>query len=185
MSESLSSSPQGLVVLFDRESWGAPEFWLPSDALLNQWVAAALALSTPAAIANAPADDAVSIEVSVNCVLGPQMQALNAQYRDKDRVTNVLSFPADMPIFPAEDDSKVSTLILGDVIICPEVLVAEAGDQNKVLEHHWAHMVVHSVLHLNGLDHENEIAAKSMEQLEIKILSNLGIPNPYIAESAK
>jgi len=69
--------------------------------------------------------------------------------------------------------------------VCPQVLEMEAAQQSKSIEHHWAHMVIHSVLHLNGLDHEDEITAQAMESLEIQILSTLGITNPYLAASAK
>lgn len=173
-----------LVVLFDRESFAQLSCWLPSDAQLTQWVNVALTLSTPDALNNTQDTDDVSIELSVGCVCVAQMREMNAQYRDKDRPTNVLSFPADMPILPAENVASGRILVLGDVILCPEVLVEEACAQNKLIEHHWAHMVIHSVLHLNGLDHENENAAQTMESAEIQILSNLGIPNPYLAVSA-
>jgi len=109
------------------------------------------------------------------------IQALNAQYRDLDKPTNVLSFPADMPVLHSDVTDELPTVILGDVVICPAVLVTEAKQQAKPIENHWAHMVIHSILHLIGHDHEDEKSAKAMESLEIQILSELGINNPYLA----
>lgn len=174
-----------LVVLFDSASVADVGDWLPSDAQLTHWVSATLSQSTPDALDSVESLNNTSVEVSVGCVSSVEMRELNEQYRDKDKSTNVLSFPADMPILPADGEKTINTLILGDIIICPEVLKLEATEQSKTVEHHWAHMVIHSVLHLNGHDHMDEKAAHTMESLEIQILSNLGITNPYLAASAK
>ena len=103
------------------------------------------------------------------------MRALNRDYRDKDKPTNVLSFPggnvAGLP------DDEPSTL--GDIVICPAVLAAEAAEQGKPLEHHWAHLCIHGALHLAGYDHVEESDAKSMESLETELLAKLGVPDPY------
>jgi len=90
----------------------------------------------------------------------------------------VLSFPSGMPLMAAEP-GDLSFQALGDIVICQPVIVSEAIEQNKPLEHHFAHMLVHSVLHLFGYDHETQAEAKTMEALEIKMLSELSIPNPY------
>lgn len=174
-----------LVVLFEREAHAALNCWLPTDTQLTQWVSATLAHSIPDALKTLDDKSDVSVEISVGCVSADQMREMNAQYRQNDSSTNVLSFPADMPLLPSDDEESGRTLVLGDVILCPDVLVEEASAQHKPIEHHWAHMVIHSVLHLNGLDHENENAAQAMELLEIQILSKLGITNPYLAASAK
>jgi len=151
---------------------------------LTHWVSVSLSLSNPVAIEDDEwLQSNTSVEISLVYVSGTKMRELNAQYRNKDQLTNVLSFPADMPVLP-DDASEHKTLVLGDIIICPEVLITEAQEQHKALEHHWAHMLVHSVLHLNGLDHNDENSAEAMEQLEIRILSKLGIANPYLAASA-
>jgi len=173
-----------LLVLFERESHVHLNCWLPTDTQLTQWVSATLAHSIPRVLETLDEKSDVTVEISVGCVGADQMREMNAQYRKKDRSTNVLSFPADMPLLPNEDKSSGGTLVLGDVILCPDVLGEEATAQDKSIEHHWAHMVIHSVLHLNGLDHESENAAQTMELLEIQILSNLGITNPYLAASA-
>jgi probable rRNA maturation factor len=98
--------------------------------------------------------------------------ALNREWRGKDSATNVLSFPADMPMV---DGMRV----LGDVVLCAPVIEQEASEQGKVLNAHWAHLVVHGLLHLLGFDHINGEQARQMEDREVEILSRLGFPNPY------
>lgn len=110
----------------------------------------------------------------VRLVDEPESQALNRQYRGIDKPTNVLSFPFEAP-------PKVRSRHIGDLVICAPVVEREAAEQGKPLEAHWAHMVVHGVLHLLGHDHETEADAETMEALEIAILGRLGFPNPYEA----
>lgn len=98
--------------------------------------------------------------------------ALNKQWRGRDSATNVLSFPADVP---AGDDIRV----LGDVVICAPVVVRESVEQGKPLMHHWAHLIVHGLLHLLGYDHIDGKHAEVMEARELEILADLGIPDPY------
>lgn len=123
-------------------------------------------------------DSNVVYEVSVVVVAAPQIQTLNRKYRDKNQPTNVLSFPSNMPLIPATDNSDMRRT-LGDIVLCQSVIEAEANAQQKTVAHHWAHMVVHSVLHLFDFDHEHEDAAQSMETLEVTLLQALSIPNPY------
>lgn len=102
-----------------------------------------------------------------------ESQKLNKQYRKKDYPTNVLSFePTDIPGFTRDT--------LGDLAICADVVEAEALEQHKTTEAHWAHMSIHGFLHLLGYDHENETDAVTMETLETKILQQLGFSDPYI-----
>lgn len=101
-----------------------------------------------------------------------EIQALNQTYRDKNQPTNVLSFPSDLP-------KEIEEVILGDVVICIEVVQEEAKTQGKTFEHHLTHMCVHGVLHLLGYDHIEDGEAEEMESLEIKILDGLGVKNPY------
>lgn len=103
-----------------------------------------------------------------------EIRELNAKYRKQDKPTNVLSFPADLP-FEIQQDLHM----LGDIIICSEVIQAEAEEQGKPCEAHWAHMIVHGTLHLLGYDHITDEDAKNMESLEINILNKLGFNNPY------
>jgi probable rRNA maturation factor len=111
-------------------------------------------------------------ELSVLLVGERRSRALNARYRGRDKSTNVLSFPA--PAIATRGG------VLGDLVICPAVLRIEARRQHKDEPAHWAHMVVHGVLHLLGYDHERERDARRMERREIRILRDLGIANPYV-----
>jgi len=113
-------------------------------------------------------------ELVIRIVDEPESQALNRQYRGIDRPTNVLSFPFEAP-------PQVPSHHIGDLVICAPVVEREAAEQGKPLEAHWAHMVVHGVLHLLGYDHETDADAATMEGLEIAILGRLGFPNPYEA----
>ncbi|MBL1262900.1 rRNA maturation RNase YbeY [Candidatus Methylomicrobium oryzae] len=105
--------------------------------------------------------------------------ALNAQYRHKQGPTNVLSFPFEWPegLENAEFEEGV---LLGDLVICAPVVEREAAEQQKTLPDHWAHMVVHGLLHLLGYDHIEENEAEEMETKEIAILNQLQIENPYL-----
>ena len=114
-------------------------------------------------------------EISVRVVDASEMQQLNSEFRDQDKATNVLSFPAGgMDGLPAD-----VSLPLGDIVICAAVVNREAEQQDKTVAHHWAHMMVHGTLHLLGFDHENDSDAVAMEGLETRILSDYGIANPY------
>lgn len=180
-------SAKHLTILFDRDACTASvsadfvgrQVWLPTDEQLEMWIVAALSHSVT------DEQRGKMVEISLNCISADEIRALNTQYRSVDSATNVLSFPVDMPLLPADENTNTPTLLLGDVVVCPQVLETEATVQNKLLDHHWAHMLIHSVLHLNGLDHEDVLAAETMESIEIQILSSIGISNPYIAASAK
>jgi probable rRNA maturation factor len=99
---------------------------------------------------------------------------LNTRYRGKKGATNVLSFPSEPPAFEAHE-----LLPFGDVVICAEVVEREAREQGKPLAAHWAHMVVHGTLHLQGYDHEKAKDATVMEERERALLAKLGFPDPY------
>ena len=114
----------------------------------------------------------VSGEVCINVVDAAESQHLNLTYRGKDKPTNVLSFPADLPDF-------VESTHLGDLAICAEVVVHEAREQGKPVMNHWAHMTIHGCLHLLGYDHIKDDEAALMEDLEVKLLAALNIPDPY------
>ena len=107
-----------------------------------------------------------------------ESQGLNRQYRGIDKPTNVLSFPFEAP-------PHVPSRHIGDLVICAPVVEREAAEQGKPLEAHWAHMVVHGVLHLLGYDHQTDADAETMEGLEIAILGRLGFPNPYEARQTE
>ncbi|MDO6424445.1 rRNA maturation RNase YbeY [Saccharophagus degradans] len=133
---------------------------LPSDEQFEIWVEAALQQRMSDA------------ELSVRIVDEDESQALNLQYRGKDKPTNVLSFPCELP-------DGVELPLLGDLVICAQVVAKEALEQGKLLHAHWAHMVVHGTLHLLGYDHIEDGEAEEMEAIEIQVLLELGYPNPY------
>ena len=132
---------------------------VPEPALLQAWASAAY-LKTAPAIA------------SMRVTTAEEIQQLNKQYRDKDKATNVLSFPMQSP-------DEVGVCLLGDIALCAAVINREAKQQSKAEKAHWAHMVVHGMLHLQGFDHISNDQAEEMEQLEIKILNQLGFDDPY------
>ena len=111
-------------------------------------------------------------ELTVRIVDKNEIQTLNKTYRHKDKPTNVLSFPFEAP-------PQIQLPLLGDLVICHEVVVEEALVQQKTIKHHWAHMVIHGVLHLKGYDHIDDSDARIMENLEIQILEKLHISDPY------
>lgn len=105
--------------------------------------------------------------------------AINLAYRQKDYATNVLSFSAELPEAILDSLDEVP---LGDLVICAPIVAREADAQAKSLPAHWAHMLIHGMLHLNGFDHESESEALEMETLEARILEELGFDNPYQPE---
>ncbi|QOL27283.1 rRNA maturation RNase YbeY [Thalassotalea sp. LPB0316] len=134
---------------------------LPNTSDFQSWVEAALSrYSKP-------------FELTIRIVDSAESQTLNHQYRGKDKPTNVLSFPFEVP-------DGIELDLLGDLIICKQVVEREATEQNKILSAHWAHMVIHGCLHLLGFDHISDDEAQEMESLEIDILAQLGFSNPYI-----
>jgi len=132
---------------------------VPEPGLLQSWAAAAYLDKTPAV-------------VSLLVATSAEIQQLNKQYRDKDKATNVLSFAMASP-------EEVDVCLLGDIVLCAAVIGQEAAQQSKTSAAHWAHMVVHGMLHLQGYDHIDDSDAEEMEQLEIKILKQLGFDSPY------
>ena len=112
------------------------------------------------------------VQLSVRVVDEEESRALNFQYRNKNRATNVLSFPLHVPC-------GEQTELLGDLVICAPVVEREAAEEGKTAQAHWAHMLVHGMLHLQGYDHEEPREAEVMEKLEIEVLEKLGFSDPY------
>lgn len=132
----------------------------PGDKDLRRWARAALA------------DIGGRHELTVRIVDTAESAALNEQYRHKRGPTNVLSFPFEAP-------PGLNTSLLGDLVVCADVVQREAREQGKTAQAHWAHMIVHGVLHLRGFDHLTPAEAEDMEALETEILARLGYPDPY------
>jgi probable rRNA maturation factor len=111
-------------------------------------------------------------EVTIRIVDTDESQSLNNQYRGKNKPTNVLSFPFECP-------PELELNLLGDLVICAPIIANEAQQQNKLIMNHYAHIVVHGILHLLGYDHIEDADADKMEGLEIEILEKLSIDDPY------
>ncbi|MWN31349.1 MULTISPECIES: rRNA maturation RNase YbeY [unclassified Gilliamella] len=133
---------------------------LPTEAQILQWLGVIL----PQFVDNA--------ELTIRIVDEQESQQLNNTYRHKDKPTNVLSFPFESPI-------EIDVPLLGDLVICQQVVEAEATEQHKSLTSHWAHMIVHGCLHLLGYDHILDDEAEEMENIEIDIMQQLGFEDPY------
>ncbi|TQV68232.1 rRNA maturation RNase YbeY [Exilibacterium tricleocarpae] len=138
---------------------------VPDPSQIRRWVTATLA-------AGAAVRPHAPTELSVRIVGADESRRLNRQYRGRDKPTNVLSFPADLP-------PDLPLPLLGDLVVCAPVVIAEARDQGKPVEAHWAHMLVHGTLHLLGYDHVADADALVMEDLETRILLDLHYPAPY------
>lgn len=123
-------------------------------------------------------DYADNIEISILLTNDQSIKELNSNYRYKDKPTNVLSFPQEA-LVAGKYKGINKNLALGDIIFAIETIQSEAAEQNKPTEHHLTHLAIHGTLHLLGFDHENDADAEIMEALEIKILSDMGIPSPY------
>ena len=163
----------------------ADEDWDSSEQ--PDWAALADAAAR-AAIAEsrypALADTARPVELSVKLTGDEQVRALNAEWRGKDRPTNVLSFPLMDAAELAGTDTDGPELMLGDIVLARGVCVAEASEKAIPLTHHAAHLLVHGTLHLLGYDHGEDAEASDMEAREVRALARLGIPDPYGAEAA-
>ena len=151
-----------------QQDFQSPELILNEDAL---------AQIIDTALAHLDMDELT--EIGIACVDLAESHELNMQYRGKDKPTNVLSFPSDIP---EEILDMLDAQPLGDLVICIPVVLQEAQEQQKSPINHFTHLIVHGVLHLLGYDHElGEVEADEMESLEIAILAKLNVDNPYIA----
>lgn len=147
---------------------------IPSARSLRRWAQYGLREKAVAAGLRKPVRGGVSLAIRV--VGAAESRRLNATWRGKDKPTNVLSFPSGAP---APGQGSKEPFPLGDLVICAPVVAREAREQGKTPQAHWAHMIVHGVLHLLGYDHEIDRDADIMEAREAKLLATLGYPNPY------
>lgn len=152
-----------IPIIIDYQVEDVPENWVfPAEKRLQRWLDTALDFL----------NIEEALEVTVRLVDNDEITELNEEYRGKNCPTNVLSFPCDWEV-PEEPR------LLGDIVIAVEVVNAEAKEQNKKVEAHWAHITIHGLLHLLGYDHIEETEAEEMESLEKDILARLGFPDPY------
>ncbi len=138
---------------------------IPANDAIRDWVERAVQAVDPGRDA----------DVSIRIVDEQEMRALNRDYRDQDKPTNVLAFPAGDAGFVPPGERP----LLGDIVVCAGVVAREADEQGKPPGHHWSHMLVHGTLHLLGHDHVTDVQAQAMEDLERRILDSLGIADPY------
>ncbi|WP_314282628.1 rRNA maturation RNase YbeY [Haemophilus sputorum] len=141
---------------------------LPTLEQFTYWVETALAFE-------AQTEDFTETEMTIRIVDEEESQTLNREYRGKDYPTNVLSFPFEVP-------EGIELPLLGDLVICRQVMEREAKEQQISLASHWAHLAVHGTLHLLGYDHIEEAEAEEMEGLETQIMQKLGFEDPYLSE---
>jgi probable rRNA maturation factor len=147
--------------------------WVPSRAALRRWASAAHFAAVDSMPASRRRSTGPARRACIRVVGPAGSRRLNRDYRGKDKPTNVLSFPASS--VERELDGE-----LGDLVICASVVGREAREQGKPGPAHWAHMVVHGILHLHGYDHERPRAARLMERLEVEILRGFGYQDPYL-----
>ncbi len=134
--------------------------FIPDQQQFQNWVDAVLT------------DESQHSEIVIRVIDEDEMIEYNEQYRHKSGPTNILSFPFEAP-------DSVESDLLGDLLVCAPVIETESKQQKKTLENHWAHIIVHGVLHLIGYDHINDMDAEEMEALEVMILKTITINNPY------
>jgi probable rRNA maturation factor len=153
---------RGPIQLEVSVSYGLPRTGIPAAASFKRWAAAACE------------GRILKADLAIRVVDTREGRSLNRHYRGKDYATNVLSFPAELP--PGVD---MPMPLLGDLVICAPVVEREAAEQGKDRNAHYAHLTVHGILHLLGLNHEDEREAEAMELLERQVLAELGYDDPY------
>ena len=151
-----------MTIILDIQSASSSED-APDEQSIKRWVSAAIGSKTG------------DTELSVRIVDEPEGTRLNETYRGASGPTNVLSFPFD-------NETPEPLPLIGDIVVCAPVVKMEAQQQNKDLTAHWAHMIIHGVLHLLGYDHQDDAEAAIMEALETEIMQKLGFPPPYACQ---
>lgn len=147
--------------------------YVPEPSLLKEWASQAYSRISDEAVGVIAGDGvAEPLELTIRIVDEEEGAVLNKRYRKRKGATNILSFPY-------ESTADVPQLILGDIVICAPVVAREAQIAGTSAQAHWAHLVVHGILHLCGFDHKTHKQAESMESLEVRILADLGFPDPY------
>jgi probable rRNA maturation factor len=164
----VNTASTGSAALRVETQFAARRPWVPGAAALRRWARVTYASAADPSPRRVPAP-----RVCIRVVGSAESRRLNRSYRGKDAPTNVLSFPAS-------ELERASDGALGDLAICAPVVAREARSQDKPLAAHWAHMVVHGLLHLLGHDHQHDREARRMERAEVEILRAFGYQNPYL-----
>lgn len=159
MNSSSIEEPPSIDLVIDKQLVDYQGF-LPSDEQMTQWVEHTLSVTHPRA------------ELAIVIIDTEAMQQYNAKYRQQNKSTNVLSFPAEVP-------EGVPHQLLGDILVCPHIINQEAEAQQIAPSAHWSHIIIHGILHLLGYDHISTADAIKMEAEEIRLLAQLGVANPY------
>lgn len=166
-----------LAIILDTDpEWDSNIGW---DALARSAATAAIAESAFPQLAEGPR----GVEISVRLGSDAEVRLLNAQWRGKDKPTNVLSFPMAEGAELAGASLEGPELMLGDIIMAHGVCAAEAAAKTVPIERHAAHLIVHGTLHLLGYDHGNDVQAADMEAREVRALARIGIADPYALEA--
>ncbi|HXS48833.1 MAG TPA: rRNA maturation RNase YbeY [Sphingomicrobium sp.] len=160
------------IALDSDEEWDSSRSWLP---LVRKAAEAAIAESAYPDLAEADRP----VEISITLTGNDEVRALNARWRDKDKPTNVLSFPMADERDLTRANLAQSELLLGDIVLARGVCEVEAAQKGVAVEDHTIHLVVHGTLHLLGYDHHDDRGAADMEAREVRALKRLGIANPY------
>lgn len=160
------------IALEADEDWDSRSSW---EALAQRAAEAAVAESAFPQLGTSSR----TVEISVTLGSDEEVRALNAKWRNKDRPTNVLSFPMTSPVELQQANVAGPELLLGDIILAHGVCAAEAAEKQLEVEDHAAHLIVHGTLHLLGYDHQDDGEASDMEAREVRALARLGIANPY------
>lgn len=164
-----------IAVELDAEDWPDGDW----PGLAERAAAATLTASPQAPLAETGA----TVEISIRLTSDAEVQALNLQYRQKDKPTNVLSFPMVQPdLIETLADTDDGEILLGDIVLARETCQREADERGVPLEYHAAHLIVHGVLHLLGHDHMNDAEAGAMEAIERAAMAVLGLHDPYPIE---
>lgn len=155
------------------EPWASTTDW---ESLATHAAAAALNATPYGTLSDA----AATVEISIRLTDNDEVQALNRDYRQKDKPTNVLSFPMIAPdLLDTVANTDDGEVLLGDIVLAYGVCETEAAEKGITLQDHATHLIVHGTLHLLGYDHQGQAEAEAMEQIERDVLASLGIANPY------
>lgn len=171
MKKEPGASPLEIAVSLQDAAWG--------EMLENPTSLAETAIRATLSRLDAVGSPGAALEVSLLFADDAAVAELNQSYRGRSGPTNVLSFPNMDPARSPADDDNLRPRLLGDVVLARQTIAREAAEQDKSLQNHTLHLIIHGLLHLLGYDHESEAEAEEMEAIEVAVLADLGIGDPY------